>query len=52
MTEKTIAINNKAFSVGVNLCDALGALSNRTEVRVVWIDAIYINQIDDAKKVT
>ena len=52
MTEKTIAINNKAFSVSVNLCYALCALSNRTELDVVWIDAIYINQMDDAEKLT
>ena len=49
---KTIAINNKAFSVSANLCDALCALSNRTELDVVWIDAICINQTDDAEKVT
>lgn len=49
---KTIAINNKAFSVSVNLYDALCALFNCTEPHVVWIDAICINQKDDAEKVT
>lgn len=49
---KTIAINDKAFSVSVNLYDALCALFNCTEPHVVWIDAICINQKDDAEKVT
>ncbi|KAK0507108.1 hypothetical protein JMJ35_010566 [Cladonia borealis] len=49
---KTIAINKKAFSVSVNLCDALCALFNLTELHVVWVDAICINQTDDAEKVT
>jgi hypothetical protein len=49
---KTIAINNKAFSVSVDLCDALCALFNCTEPHVVWINAICINQKDDVEKVT
>ena len=52
MTEETITINNRFFSLGFNLCDVLCALSNRTELDVVWLDAIYINQTDDAEKVT
>jgi hypothetical protein len=49
---KTIAINNKAFSVSVDLCDALCTLFNCTKPHVVWIDAICINQKDDVEKVT
>ena len=46
MTKETIAIKNIFFSLGINLCDVLRALSNRTELDVVWLDAIYINQTE------
>jgi hypothetical protein len=49
---ETIAINTSGFSVSVELCHTLCALFRCTEPRVVWIDAICINQNDDAEKAT
>ncbi|KIN02711.1 hypothetical protein OIDMADRAFT_119868, partial [Oidiodendron maius Zn] len=45
-----LIINGAPFSIRKNLHDALISLRNQREGRVLWIDAICINQTDDAEK--
>ena len=48
---RQILVNSQEFSVTVNLETALRQLRLPTEVRVLWIDAICINQKDDSEKI-
>jgi hypothetical protein len=45
-----IEVNGKSFEVAANLHGALSCLRQIEERRVLWVDAICINQIDDLEK--
>jgi hypothetical protein len=45
-----IEVNGKPFEVAVNLYDALSCLRQIEEERVLWVDAICINQVHDFEK--
>jgi hypothetical protein len=47
---KSIAIDDCTLSITTNLHDALLSLRNHSFERVIWIDAICINQSDDLEK--
>ncbi|KAK5086738.1 hypothetical protein LTR05_003906 [Lithohypha guttulata] len=47
---RTISLNSRAFHVTVNLHDALLSLRDKAEPRMLWIDAVCINQTDDEEK--
>jgi hypothetical protein len=46
----SIAVDGKSFDVSANLAEALRCLRHEGSPRVIWIDAICINQSDDAEK--
>ena len=48
--KKRISINGKEFEVGRNLCDALKHIRCTDRDRVLWIDAICINQTNVPEK--
>lgn len=47
---REIEVNNKVFSVTINLEEALRVLRYQTEHRILWVDAICINQGDLEEK--
>jgi Heterokaryon incompatibility protein (HET) len=49
-TPKSAIVNDNVFAITANLESALLRLRNHTLDRVMWIDAICINQEDDAEK--
>ena len=46
----TMKVNDKPFEVTANLYDALSCLRQTEEERVLWVDAICINQAHDFEK--
>ena len=47
---ETIELNGQRFKVRTNLYDALHHLRHKTEERVIWVDAICINQKDNDER--
>ncbi|CAM1509732.1 Fc.00g000670.m01.CDS01 [Cosmosporella sp. VM-42] len=47
---KAIFINNISFNVQLNLFTALQRLRNQSSLRIMWIDAVCINQRDDKER--
>src|SRR2546429_478553 len=47
---QTIELNHRRFSVRKNLYDALYHLRNDKKERVIWVDAICINQNDNDER--
>jgi hypothetical protein len=48
--DASIAVDGKPFNVSANLAQALRCLRHEDSPRVIWIDAICIDQSDDAEK--
>lgn len=48
--QRCIKLNGQDFSIRENLWDALWHLRNVTETRIIWIDALAINQEDDIER--
>ncbi|KAK5637314.1 hypothetical protein RRF57_013026 [Xylaria bambusicola] len=48
--QKTVYVNNRALSVRANLYAALSHLQDRFIERIIWIDAICINQENNDEK--
>lgn len=49
-TPESVTVDDKVFAITSNLHSALVRLRNHTFDRVIWVDAICINQRDDAEK--
>lgn len=48
--DMTVLVNGKHFNISANLAEALGCLRETNDSRVLWVDAICINQADTAEK--
>ena len=49
-TPESVVVDGRLFAITANLHKALVRLRNHTLDRVIWIDAICLNQRDDAEK--
>lgn len=49
-TDVRISVNGRPFSIAANLVQALNSLRLVDDTRVMWIDALCINQADDTEK--
>ena len=47
---RAVALNGRQFYVTTNLFLALRRLRKRHDVRVIWVDALCIDQVDDTEK--